>query len=211
MNRKRSTSKALSKTECCRYWFRVYVEQYGFYIKRIGKACVHFGHMRRMPNDIPTKLRYLLESNKDKIARLGNAYTTPAAGRTLAHVNFCQTISRQQMRYAYQKYNGNGVYYFDGIEVNSVAMVSWTREQVGISYCIWGAKPESALVFNEESVAGGTPVVRSLVDLAQDVLSVYRNNVRLWSLSQSRVCSLERLVYRKRQAFISFTTRRPED
>lgn len=63
-------------------------------IKRIGKPRIHCGHMRRMPKDIPAKLRYLSESNVDEIARLDNAYTSASAGRTFAHVNFGETLTR---------------------------------------------------------------------------------------------------------------------
>lgn len=96
------------------------------------------------------------------------------------------------MRYAYRKYDREGVYHFDGIEINSVSMVPWLRQQSGISYCIWGAKPESAataesaLVFNEESISGDTPVVRSLVDLAEDVLSLYKEECEALELQSKQ-------------------------
>lgn len=68
MPQKRSTNKALSKSDCCRYGIRIYLDDYGFFIRRNGKPHVHCGHMRRMPNDIPAKLRYLSESNKEEIS-----------------------------------------------------------------------------------------------------------------------------------------------
>lgn len=192
MIRKRNTNKALTKADCCRYSIRVYFDEHGFFIKRTGKDRVHCGHMRRMPQDIPARLRYLSEANKTEIARLGNAFTTASAGRTFAHCNFGQTVTREQMRYAYRKYDRQGVYHFDGVEVNSVSMVSWLREQTGISYCIWGAKPESAvaaesaLVFNEESIPGQPPVVRNLVDLAEDVLHLYKEECEALELKSKQ-------------------------
>lgn len=192
MIRKRNTNKALSKADCCRYGIRVYLDAFGFFIKRNGKPRVHCGHMRRMPNDIPARLRYLSEANKTEIARLGNAFTSASAGRTFAHCNYGQTVTREQMRYAYRKYDRQGVYHFDGVEINSVSMVPWLREQTGISYCIWGAKPEtavaaeSALVFNEESVAGQPPVVRNLVDLAEDVLLLYKEECKALELESKQ-------------------------
>lgn len=84
------------------------------------------------------------------------------------------------------------MYQFDGVEINSVSMVSWLREQTGISYCIWGARPESAetadsaLVFNEESICGAATVVRSLVDLAEDVLSMYKEECEALELESKQ-------------------------
>lgn len=180
MNHRRNTNKALSKEDCCPYAFRVYVDQYGFFIKRTGRMKPHCGHMRQMPHDIPARMRYVSDAAKAEISNLGNAYTTPSAGRTYTHCNFGETISRGQMRYAYRVLDSKGVYHFDGVEVNSVSMVTWLWEKQDISYCIWGAKPLSAadaqlaLVFNEEFVHGGEPVVKSLEQLTEDVLAIYK-------------------------------------
>ena len=76
--RKVVTILALKNEDTCSFRFDIYIDMYGFYVKRSSGSVTHCNHFKRMATDIPTKLRHLTREQRKRAAELGKANTGPA-------------------------------------------------------------------------------------------------------------------------------------
>ena len=53
MAKRTNTNRAMSKENACPFSFRIYCDEYSFFVKRTGKCLSHCGHLQRMSEDIP--------------------------------------------------------------------------------------------------------------------------------------------------------------
>ena len=136
-----------------------------------------------MSSDIPFRIRNFTAQQRKRAGELGNAFTGPAAGRNYFHANGNLTITRDQMRYAFRVTDTTGMYHFDGIRASAEAVVEWLRTAESLSYCIWGARPDSVtdahmerqsgLIFNENKEEDGNHSVSALTHFCQEILHEY--------------------------------------
>ena len=194
--RKCVTNRPLCNKDTCSFRFNVFVDLHGFYVKRNAGTTKHCNHMKRSPQDIPIKLRMLTIEQKKRAAELGKANTRPAAGRNFFHANHNMTLTPQQIRYAFHSLESNSKYHYDGIEIRAGAVVDWLRSTPGISFCIWGARPqkllhaqvekEAGLVFSENQMEDGTRNVTDLSDFCKEVVHEYSADMEALSLQEDQ-------------------------
>ena len=123
--RRRVTSKATDKQETCSFNFSVFFNTHGYYIRNNCATVEHCSHMKRLPEDIPIKLNHLTTAQQEQIGKLGNARTRAATSRNYFHANDGLLITPHQIRYAYRKYDAEGTYYYEGLDVGAPQAVEW--------------------------------------------------------------------------------------
>ena len=194
--RKNVTTRALQNEDTCSFCFDIFVDMYGFYVKRSSGSVTHCNHMKRLPADIPIKLRHLTSEQRRRTAELGQALTRPANGRNFFHANHDLTLTPQQLRYAFHNFASDSKYHYNGIEVGAGAIVEWLRSTPDISYCIWGAKPpnvvnaqvqrQAGLIFSENQVDCGVRDISDLTNFCQEVLQEYTADMENLGLQENQ-------------------------
>jgi hypothetical protein len=140
MARRTHTNCPLSCKQTCKFRFVVRLDQYGYYIERMGKKLLHTHHMFRVKKDVATGIHHTTAEERADYQKLSNAMLRPAIGRSFALANHSHMFTRAQMRWAFQKQDESGKLYCNGETIYKVSIVDWlkSKEEEGISYCIWG-------------------------------------------------------------------------
>ena len=187
--RRTSTNLSTSDELTCPFQFSVFLCDSGFSIRKDPRSSrkKHQNHFKRLPADIPPKLKTLSEAMKKKFGELNNSFTGPAAARNFMFANHGFSLTRSQSRFALKKFTANGTVTFDGFSGEPGNVVDWLREQQDTSFCVWGAQPtgvvesnlnhQSSLVFagmdqfNQFVEAGGNPTTEDLTDLCHEAIA----------------------------------------
>ena len=202
----RKTNSNVADASCvCPFKFAVFLDSKGFWIKkdpRKSKTVCHQNHFKRLPSDIPAKLKHLSKEMKERFGELGNAHSRPAAARNFFFANHNLTLSRAQARCAMGKFRAKGSLHFDGLPGQTESVVDWLRSQPDTSFCVWGAQSptkeqsclhtQSSLIFEafdefNEFVQPGRPTeVEDLVSLCHEALADHRAEAEDLSLTESQ-------------------------
>ena len=205
--RKGTSQKSFSSELTCPFNFAVFLDKCGFLLKKVPQqnaSTRHCHHMKRLPADIPTKIKQLTQAMQLQCAQLSNSCSRPSAARNFLNSNYNLNLTEQQARFAMRKFKGDGTCNINGQALGAEAVVDWLREQKDeLSYCIWGAVPEAeqqanasrqaAVIFDRplpaefnEFSSDGTGGVEDLSELCQDALPGHQAEMADLNISENQ-------------------------